>query len=49
MDEPTSSLDTETGLKIINTFTKIKQDVIIILVTHDKSLTHIFDKVLELK
>ena len=49
MDEPTSSLDTETGLKIINTFTKIKQDVIIIVVTHDKSLTHIFDKVLELK
>lgn len=49
LDEPTSSLDEETGWKIINTFTKIKHDIIIIVVTHDKKLINIFDKVLELK
>ena len=49
MDEPTSSLDAETGQKIMNTFLKLKQDLIIIIVTHDKNLAKIFDKVLELK
>lgn len=49
MDEPTSSLDKDTGLRIINTFTKFKHSVITIIVTHDKSLINNFDNILELK
>ena len=49
MDEPTSSLDKDTGLRIINTFTKLKHSVITIIVTHDKSLINNFDNILELK
>jgi len=47
LDEPTSSLDTETKTIFMNLITAIK-DRTIIIVTHDKSIFEIFDEIIEL-
>ena len=49
MDEPTSSLDTETEEKFLESLSKIKLNKIIIIVSHRKSTFKICDKVLEVK
>jgi lipoprotein-releasing system ATP-binding protein len=50
-DEPTGDLDPETGLKIIDLFSHVRQSLAItmIVATHNMELSHIMERVLVLK
>jgi ABC-type lipoprotein export system ATPase subunit len=48
LDEPTSSLDTETKKIFIDLIQTIK-DKTIVVVTHDKTIYDLFDDIIELK
>lgn len=47
-DEPTSALDFETSVKFIEYLKSVKEDKIIIIVTHDESIKNSCDEVIEL-
>ena len=47
LDEPTSALDIETSLKVIQNIIKIKDEKIIIIVSHDESIEPLADYILE--
>ena len=47
LDEPTSALDTEASFKVIQNIIKIKDDRIIIIVSHDESIEPLADYILE--
>ncbi len=51
LDEPTSALDYENKIKFVNTIKKIKNETgkIIIVITHDFSITPIFDSIVLLE
>ena len=44
-DEPTGNLDYESSIQIMNIFRKIKEEKIILMVTHDLELLKFADKV----
>ena len=46
LDEPTSSLDTETENQFINDILKLKNNRTIIIISHNKSIIDICDKVI---
>ena len=50
-DEPTGALDTQSGIEVLTLFKKINKDnkTTIIIVTHDKNLAHLADKVIYVK
>ena len=49
MDEPTASLDEENKQKLWEVLKKIKEEKILIIVTHDKNLLKYAEQVEELK
>ena len=49
LDEPTSSLDTETEKHLINDIQKLKKDRTIVIISHNKSITDICQKVITVK
>ena len=49
LDEPTSSLDTETEKQLINDILKLKKDRTIVIISHNKSITDICQKVITVK
>ena len=51
LDEPTSALDYDNKARFINTINKIKADThkIVIVITHDFSIMHIFDSIVMMK
>jgi ATP-binding cassette, subfamily B, bacterial PglK len=49
LDEPTSSLDTETEKQLINDILKLKKDRTIVIISHNKSITEICQKVISVK
>ena len=49
LDEPTSSLDTETEKQLINDILKLKKDRTIVIISHNKSIIDICQKVISLK
>ena len=49
LDEPTSSLDTETEKQLIDDILKLKKDRTVIIISHNKSITDICQKVIILK
>ncbi len=48
MDEPTSSLDNKSVERLANILLRIKNEKIIVLVSHDSRLLKICDKIFEL-
>ena len=48
-DEPTNFLDKENKFKIINNLIKLKKNKIIIIISHDKNILKISDKIIKLK
>ena len=49
LDEPTAALDAESETKILNTVSKLKQEVkCILLITHKSSTLHIADRILRI-
>ena len=49
LDEPTSSLDTETEKHLINDIQKLKKDRTIVIISHNKSIIDICQKVIDVK
>lgn len=48
LDEPTASLDQENSNMIFNSINYLKEDRMIIIITHESDFDHIFDKKIEL-
>ena len=50
-DEPTGALDTQSGIDVLTLFKKVNKEskTTIIIVTHDKNLAHLADKVIYVK
>ena len=50
-DEPTGALDTQSGIDVLTLFKKINKEskTTIIIVTHDKNLAHLADKIIYVK
>ena len=48
MDESTNSLDAENEQLIFNDITKIKKDLIVLIISHNKELLKKFDNLYEL-
>ena len=48
LDEPTSSLDDETANSFIDSILELDKKLTIIMVTHDKTFSHKFDKIIRL-
>ena len=47
-DEPTNELDKENTRKVIDIFNKLKENAIVIVVTHDQRMADIADKIIEM-
>ena len=48
LDEPTSSLDSETENKILNTLINLKKNITIIIVSHNKNALKIANRIYEI-
>ena len=48
-DEPTSSLDSKSEKEVLNLISKLKENKIIIIISHRKSTENICDKIIDLK
>jgi ABC-type bacteriocin/lantibiotic exporter with double-glycine peptidase domain len=48
LDEPTSALDKETSISFMNLIQEYKNDRIIIIITHDKSIAEVADEIISM-
>jgi len=49
LDEPTNALDLETENTVMNSITKLKSDITIIMISHSDNTLKYFDKIIDLK